>query len=332
MRPGQPSTVTGPGGDPAGAFAWEPPPYRPRWWLHVALFLATLWSATFVGATWIVGLPYEPPLAGGALSTLWLTYTDPRLVLLALTPSYLVHGLAFSLPLISILLAHEMGHYLAARRHGLAATPPFFIPLPIPLFPIGTLGAVIRIKDPIRSKRQLLDVGATGPVAGFLAMLPFLAWGLAVSEVGEAPSEASYFEFAEPLVYRLVAAVVRPGLSSDDTLWLHPIGMAAWFGILITLLNMLPFSQLDGGHVTYSLLGRWHRRLAWPLLGVLVALGFLWPGWWVWVVIALVLNPRHPTVWDESHPLDPGRKLLGWAAVAVFVLCFMLAPVRIIGL
>lgn len=307
---------SGPGGPPAGAFPSTPTPYRPRWWLHITLFLATLVSTTMVGGLVWGGLPEDM-----ARLTLVQLMTDPRVVFA---------GLKFSIPLLTILWCHELGHYIAARRHGLTATPPFFIPFPIPVLGIGTLGAVIRIKDPIRNKQQLLDVGAAGPIAGFVALVPFLAYGIAASEVGASPVEGTYLEFGEPLVYRLLEAVLRPGLGDDMTLWLHPTGVAAWFGVLITLLNLLPFAQLDGGHIGYALFGSWHRRLVWPLLGALTGLGFVWPGWWLWVVIALIMRPQHPRLWDESVPLDRRRRTAGWIAIVIFVLCFVVEPIRIV--
>jgi membrane-associated protease RseP (regulator of RpoE activity) len=308
--------ATNPGGPYAGVFPSPPPTYRPRWWLHITLFLATFASTTMVGGLVWGSLPAEMARLG-----LVQLLSDPRVY---------AAGLKFSIPLLTILWCHELGHYIAARQHGLTATPPFFIPFPIPVLGIGTLGAVIRIKDPIRNKRQLLDVGAAGPIAGFAAVIPFLAYGIAASEVGESTVEGAYLEFGEPLIYRLIEAVLRPGLGDDMTLWLHPTGVAAWFGVLVTLLNLLPFAQLDGGHIGYALFGRWHRRLAWPLLGVLAGLGFVWPGWWLWVAIAIMLRPQHPQLWDEDRPLDPARRLAGWIAIGIFVLCFVAEPIRIV--
>ena len=307
---------TGPGGSHAGVFPLPPPTYRPRWWLHIVLFLATFASTTMVGGLVWGSLPTEMAQLG-----LFELLTDPRVY---------IAGLKFSIPLLTILWFHELGHYIAARRHGLTATPPYFIPFPIPVLGIGTLGAVIRIKDPIRDKRQLLDIGAAGPIAGFVALVPFLAYGIAASEVGESVVEGTYLEFGEPLVYRLLEAVLRPGLGDDMTLWLHPTGVAAWFGVLVTLLNLLPFAQLDGGHIGYALFGGWHRRMAWPLLGALAGLGFVWPGWWLWVVIALFMKPQHPRLWDEDQPLDRRRQFIGWIAIAIFVLCFVAEPIRIV--
>ena len=317
MRPPAPYDPIGPDGPSAGAFSIQEPAYQPNWWLHITLFVLTFASTTAVGGLVWSGLPQEM-----ARLSLVELLTDTRVY---------VAGLKFSVPLLTILLCHELGHYLAARHHGLTATPPYFIPFPVPLFGIGTFGAVIRIKDPILDKRQLLDVGAAGPIAGFAALLPFLAYGIAASEVGEAPTDGGgYLEFGEPLIYRLLETLIRPGLAEDATLWLHPTGVAAWFGVLITLLNMLPFSQLDGGHVAYALFGRWHRRLAWPLLGVLAGLGFVWPGWWVWVVIAVFLKPQHPRILDEDVPLDPRRRAIAWIALGIFVLCFVVEPIRIV--
>ena len=312
----EPYDPLGPGGASAGAFPLAPPTYHPKIWLHILLFVLTLASTTIVGGLVWGGLPEE--MARLSLPQL---FSDPRVYFA---------GLKFSIPLLTILGCHELGHYVAARRHDLTATPPFFIPFPVPFFGIGTLGAVIRIKDPIRNKKELLDVGAAGPIAGFAALVPFLAYGIAASEVGQAPAGGAYLEFGEPLIYRFLEALIRPGLGDDMTLWLHPTGVAAWFGILVTLLNLLPFAQLDGGHVAYALFGRWHRLLAWPLLGVLAGLGFVWPGWWVWVVIALILNPQHPRLWDEDRPLDRRRQLVGWIAIVIFVLCFVAEPIRLV--
>ena len=316
MPSSEPYEDLGPGGLSAGAFSSAPPTYRPNWWLHILLFVLTFASTTVVGGLVWGSLPEEMAHLG-----LLQLLTDPRVY---------IAGLKFSIPLLTILTCHEMGHYVAARRHGLTVTPPFFLPFPIPFLGIGTLGAVIRIKDPIRNKRELLDVGAAGPIAGFVALAPFLAYGIAASEVGPAPAGGAYLEFGEPLIYRLLETLIRPGLADDMTLWLHPTGVAAWFGVLVTLLNLLPFAQLDGGHIAYALFGRWHRLLAWPLLGMLAGLGFVWPGWWLWVVIAVVLNPRHPRLWDEDRTLDIRRRLVGWIAIAIFVLCFVAEPIRFV--
>ncbi len=314
-RDSEPELVD-PGGHPAGAFFYPAASYQPNWWLHAFLFLATLLSTTLVGAL----------SCGGITEDL----TQLSLGELLIHPTFILHGLKFSVPLVLILLAHEMGHYLACRHHGLVSTPPFFIPFPIPFLGIGTLGAVIRVKEPIRNKRQLLDIGAAGPIAGFVAILPFLAYGITASEVTEISAEGTYYVFGEPLVYRAFEWMLMPSLPDDVGLMLHPTGIAAWFGLMITLLNMLPFAQLDGGHICYSLFGQWHRRAAWPMVGILIMLGFIWPGWWLWAVIVLIMKLRHPRIWDEAIPLDPRRRLVAWIALAIFVLSFTPEPIKVV--
>lgn len=282
--------------------------------MHILLFVLTVITSTFCG-----GLYYG-----------WLG--SPDLLVRLSDPRLITEGLKFSLPLLAILLAHESGHVLAARRHGLPATLPYFIPMPIP-FPYspGTMGAVIRIRAPIRNRRSLLDVGAAGPLAGFATLLPVLLVGLALSRVQEvAAASGGLIYFGEPLLFRFLARVLFfPHLGPDQDIFLHPTAWAAWFGLLVTALNLLPFSQLDGGHIGYALLGRWHRRVVWGLYAVLLGLGLLWPGWWLWAIIILILGLRHPVVVDEHLPLDRRRRWVGWLALAVLVLSFTPVPVWI---
>jgi len=296
-----------------GAVSTFRPVYRPKWWLHILLFSITLVTTTFFGAFFAGNLGQ---FAGTA-----------SLGALILMPRFYLEGLKFSLPLLAILLSHEMGHYLTCLHHDLAATPPFFIPAP---FGIGTFGAVIRIKEPIHDKVQLLDVGAAGPIAGFLVSLPFLVVGLALSKVTVMPVDHGFIVFGEPVIFTVLSRLIHPSLTGDANLLMHPIASAAWFGLLVTALNLLPFAQLDGGHIAYALFGKVHRRLAWPLLLVLFGLGFIWPGWWLWTVIALVLGVRHPRMWDEELPLDPRRRFIGWICLVIFVLCFMPNPIKIV--
>lgn len=281
--------------------------------LHVLLFLLTLVSTTLVIGWQFAELPpgFEP-------RGFWH---------LVLHPASLRAGLAFSLPLLTILLCHEAGHYLACRAHRLNATLPFFLPVP---FGIGTFGAYIRIRTPLATKRELFDVGASGPLAGFVVSLPVLAAGVALSTVTTELPQGSYMEFGEPLAFKLLAWLFHGSLPEQAGLQLHPVGYAGWWGLLVTALNLLPFGQLDGGHITYSVLGSWQRRLAWPLLLVLVALGFVWMGWWVWAVLALVMGVRHPTVMDEPVSLDPRRRWLALVCLLVFILCFCPEPVRFV--
>jgi membrane-associated protease RseP (regulator of RpoE activity) len=304
--------IIGPDGVPVGVVRRPPPPPQ-RIWFHALLFALTLVSTTLVG-----GLEFATLPAGFRPASFWQ---------LLFHPAVLGAGLAFSIPLLTILLAHEMGHYVACRYHRLNATLPFFIPVP---FGIGTLGALIRIRSPLITKRELFDVGASGPLAGFVVALPVLFAGIGLSTPTAELPKTGVLIFGEPLAFKLLAWLVHPNVPPGGDLLLHPTGFAAWFGLLVTALNLLPFGQLDGGHITYALFGNLQRRFAWPLLAVLVGLGFWWSGWWIWAVIALVMRVRHPWIPDEATPLDTRRRLLGWVCIVVFVLCFTPEPVKLL--
>jgi membrane-associated protease RseP (regulator of RpoE activity) len=245
----------------------------------------------------------------------------------------LVTGLAFSLPVVFILLCHELGHYLTCRRYRLPATLPYFLPAPIAL---GTLGAFIRIRAPIRSKRELFDVGVAGPIAGFVALLPFLVYGVArsrpaplVPALGE-PSGLVLLHPGNCLALELVTRVFHGRLPEGVVLDLHPFALAAWVGLLATALNLLPLGQLDGGHILYAVTGRLQRRLALPLWLGLAAAGLYWKGWLFWCLLVLILGLRHPPVRDEAAPLDRGRRLVAFLALVLFVLSFMPVAVEVI--
>ena len=243
-------------------------------------------------------------------------------------PALLLTGLRLSIPTVLILLCHEMGHYVACRRYRYPVSPPFFLPAP---FGLGTLGAFIRIGAPVRSKRELFDIGAAGPLAGFVALLPFLVWGVAASRpVPLPPPPAGIPEMlllvpGQSLGLRLTTWAVHGPLPAGYILDLHPFALAAWVGLLATALNLLPLGQLDGGHVLYSLAGRRHARLAIVLWAGLLLLGLAWPGWAVWCLIILVLGLRHPPVFDERRPLDRRRRWL--AALLLLIFLFSFAPV-----
>lgn len=300
---------SGPDGSPGGALNFPI--------LNAALLGLTLITTTFWGAAQF-GRFAEPP--AGFL----------ELFQRAFTLHYVTEGLFFSVPLLVILGCHEAGHYLACRRHGLDATLPFFIPAPIG---IGTFGALIRIRSPIATRRQLLEVGAAGPIAGFLALLPFLAYGIANATVVEISPElvGMAMVFDEPLIFDLFQHLFGVSLEAGADINLHPAGWAAWCGLLLTLLNLLPFAQLDGGHVCHALFGRWHSRVVWLLLVVLYCLGFFWWGWWLWTVIVVVLGVEHPPVADDGPGLGAREIAVGVIAILIFVLCFMPAPIRLVG-
>ena len=310
------------------SFGRQVGPPESRWWLAALLFVLTLGSTTTLGAGYFLGTRTD------VVSTLpwWLNWEGVRAVWG--DPALLRIGLMFSLPTLFILLCHEMGHYLACRRHALPVTPPFFLPVPIGL---GTFGAFIRIRGPIRGKRELLDVGAAGPIAGFIALLPFLVLGTLWSQPVPL-NQAATLETAPMLLYlpgrsllsQLVTQVIHGPLPAGSILDLHPFALAAWVGLFATMLNLLPLGQLDGGHVLYAAIGPWQRKLALPLWVLLGLGGFVWTGWLFWCVVARLLGLYHPPVHDENEALDPRRRWVAWATLAIFVLSFMPVPIAVL--
>jgi len=223
-----------------------------------------------------------------------------------------------------------MGHYLMCRHYGLAATLPYFIPSPL-LNLIGTFGALIRIKEPIRDKRQLLDVGAAGPLAGFAMAIPFLFYGVVhARSIAPVASEGTVL-FEYPLAVRIAQRLSGVGLYTSANVHEHPTFMAAWFGLLVTALNLLPIGQLDGGHVLRSVAGRRQPAVSAIVLGLAALSAFWSPAWIVFAaIVAVFIGIRHPPVENDDEPLDFGRQLVALLCVAVFLLCFSLVPVRIL--
>jgi hypothetical protein len=295
---------------PAGAV-----PRPPRYGLALLLFGLTFFCTTTLGPVLYVwsrdGLPagVDPLLTPSLVARVW---GDAALLRL---------GLSFSLPVLTILLVHEMGHYLACRHYRLPSTLPYFLPLPAVL---GTLGAFIRIRVPMRSKRELFDVGVAGPLAGFVALLPFLLYGVAHSQPVALRAGAGALRLVpgQCLALELVTWLFHGRLASGEVLRLHPCALAAWFGLLATAINLLPLGQLDGGHILYAVAGRWQRRLALPLWGALALAGMLWGGWVLWCVVIFAMGLFHPAVIDEATPLDRRRLAVAAAALLVLVLCF----------
>ena len=194
------------------------------------------------------------------------------------------------------------------------------------MFP-GTMGAFIRIREPFRTKRQLFDVGVAGPIAGFVVSLPFLAWGVVHSRpnVETALPSGTTIYYYPPLVGFFQRIFLGHTFTSVD-IFEHPMFMAAWLGLFVTALNLLPLSQLDGGHALYAVFDRWQRSIAIPVLIVLAFMGVFWPGWFVWIVITLFIGIQHPPVLNESEPLGNGRKLVAFLLLLIFVLCFTPVP------
>jgi membrane-associated protease RseP (regulator of RpoE activity) len=275
------------------------------------LFHLALLAATFVTTTLAGGLAFTEtggPLKGSAFAD----------------------GFAFSIPLLIILGSHEMGHYLMCRHYGLAATLPYFIPSPF-LNLIGTFGALIRIKEPIRDKRALIDVGAAGPLAGFAAALPFLLHGVTKAKPIAPMTEPGNVLFSYPWLVRLAQSWTGTGHYTSASVREDPTFMAAWFGLLVTALNLMPIGQLDGGHVLRAVAGR-HQPLVSRLVVILaLASAFRGPTWAVFAVIAAVfIGTAHPPVDNDDEPLDFWRWLVALACLIVFLLCFSLVPIRIL--
>jgi membrane-associated protease RseP (regulator of RpoE activity) len=296
--------------------AFKRKPKRSRLWLHLLLFGLTCLTTTAVGAQ--MAYNFENNLPG-------FTSDDLLVIGLALTePAQMLHGLPFSVTLLLILLAHEMGHYLACRYYRVPASLPYFIPAPTL---IGTLGAFIRIRSPILTRRALFDIGIAGPLAGFAFLLPALAIGLSYSKVIPGIAERGELVFGVPAMQAILAAAVFPGVESSD-IYLHPIARAAWVGLLATALNLLPIGQLDGGHIMYSFVGKRHKMLSRFFALCLVPLGFYFSySWLVWAVLLLLLGMRHPVIHDTTR-IGSGRVKLGILALIIFLLSFSLTPVR----
>lgn len=245
-------------------------------------------------------------------------------------------GWPFSLSIMLILGAHELGHYFAARYHKVAVTLPYFIPLPI-ISPIGTMGAVIRMKAPIKNKRALFDIGVAGPLAGLVFAIPLLIYGLMTSEVG-AMSSIGLLEGNSILYYLAKFAIFGQFLPSETLdVHLNQVAWAAWVGLLVTALNLMPVGQLDGGHLMYSLLGSRAKQLFIPVMAVLGALtltSFLIDStftWGIWIVLLFFFGRAHAEPLDDVTPLDPRRRWLGIATVVIFLLIFVPIPFRILG-
>jgi membrane-associated protease RseP (regulator of RpoE activity) len=234
-------------------------------------------------------------------------------------------GVRLVVAVIGIMLTHEMGHYLACRRYGVDASLPFFIPFPLHM--VGTFGAFIRIRSPFPDRRVLFDVGIAGPLAGFLVCLPVLALG--VLEARVEPATFDGLGLGEPLLFQWATALLRSDVPEGATLVIGPLGMAAWFGLLLTALNLMPIGQLDGGHVVYALMRA--RATLVSRVGLVASLGlvYLRPSWLFWSVLLLVLSRPHPPTLDDSRPIGLARVLIGVVGLVVFVVSFTPEPILI---
>ncbi|OGP21018.1 MAG: hypothetical protein A2X91_02200 [Deltaproteobacteria bacterium GWB2_65_81] len=240
-------------------------------------------------------------------------------------PSDLPMGLMFNVPLLSILGVHEMGHYTAARRHRVWTTPPYFIPfLPIPPLP-GTMGAVIRLKSPFPDRNALMDIGAAGPLAGAAVAIPVLIAGLAISEIRRTTGGMGTM-LGESLLFKLLSRLVLGGVPAGYDVILHPVAYAGWLGLLITMMNLIPAGQLDGGHIAFALFGDRFARVARLVPYALLLMGLISNGWFVWAVLLFLMGTAHPRPIYEDVPLSPMRRAFGAASCLLFLLCFTVDP------
>ena len=294
----------------------SPPGGRDPLWRHVALFLLTVVTTTVAGAGHYYA--FYSGFSGAAVPYTWA--------------ELFVRGLWYSVPILAILGTHEMGHYYACRYYGVEASRPYFLPMPFIL--TGTLGAFIRIRQPIQTKRQLFDIGIAGPIAGFLVAVPVLFMGMYLSTVVELPKDfqGSLLWLGEPLLFKAAAWLTFGAVPDGFSVNMHPVGFAAWFGMLATALNLFPIGQLDGGHISYAVLGRKSTAVTLGMVGCLIGLTFWSLSWAVWagltVLMLFAFGPRHPQTPDEDEPLDRTRVWLAVFAVVMFALCFTPAPIE----
>jgi membrane-associated protease RseP (regulator of RpoE activity) len=279
--------------------------------IHLGLFLATL------ATTWLVGMAhYQAFLSGLSGQVPDVPWTS---------------GVWYSGAVLGILGAHEFGHYFMCRRYGVNATLPYFIPAPTLA---GTFGAVIRIRDGFPSRAALFDIGVAGPIAGFVVLVPLLFVGMSWSTIVRVPEDFEGMVLGTPLLFDLAARMFFDSVPAGHSLNIHPLVFACWFGMLATALNLLPFGQLDGGHLMYALIGRRSLWVSYATVAVAIGLTLYSTSWMVLTLIMLVMmflfGTRHPTVWNEYDALDRKRVAVFVFAIVMLALCFTSAPVELV--
>ena len=246
-------------------------------------------------------------------------------------PWELLRGVPFSVSLLLILGTHELGHFLASRRHGVATTLPVFIPGP-PFPPmIGTFGAVIRIKSAITTKKALVDIGSAGPLSGFAVALAVTFQGLKLSTVMPKAASGEALGLGSSLIFQALSYLAVGPVPEGSDVFLHPVAFAGWIGMFVTAMNLLPIGQLDGGHMVYALIGPRHRIFSVLMVVSLVILGLLtWPGWFIWAALISIIGLQHPPIEDQHEALDSTRKAICITTILVFILTFMPTPFYIV--
>jgi len=269
--------------------------------LHILLFILTFMTTLLAGAILNGVIPWQ-------------------------NPGKLYLGLPFSLTLLLILLTHELSHYFMSRRHNVSATLPYFIPAPSI---IGTFGAIIKMKPPILDRRSLIDIGASGPIGGFIVAVIAVIIGLNYSEIKSVEELQGGISLGNSILFHLLTKIVLNIEPDKYDILLHPVAFAGWIGLLVTSFNLLPIGQLDGGHITYALLGEKHQWVAKGTIPILIILGILfWEGWIIWAFLVVLIGCKHPPVVYPQIQLDKKRRLIGWIAFIIFILTFTPMPVR----
>ena len=277
---------------------------RPKFLVPLILFILTVFTTIIAGALQKGVNPFKEPLR-------------------------LIEGIPFSITLLAILLTHEFGHFFASRKHGVKASFPYFIPAPPP-FIVGTFGAVIKTISPIMDRKALLDIGASGPLAGFAVSIIATVIGLSLSKVIVISKTEEMLGLGSSIIFHILSYIVVGPVPEDWDIVLHPIAFAGWIGFFITSLNLLPIGQLDGGHIVYAVFGRWHRLISITMIAILTVFGvFTWQGWLFWAVLVTILGIKHPPLMDGQIALDRRRKIIGWLSLTVFVLTFIPLPIAI---
>ena len=305
---------------PVEVFVVQPP--KQRYWLHIVLLLATIFTTLVVGARMEFNFEHNQPA---------FSLNDDEVPLFPLRwmwadPSRILLGVPFASTLMLILLAHEMGHYLCCRYYGVNATLPFFIPAPTL---IGTLGAFIRIRSPIRSRAALFDIGIAGPIAGFVVAVTVLTFALPLSKVMSPGMAGSDIQLGYPLIFRLAWYVLPLGqlkasTSALHSIYFHPTAIAAWVGMFATALNLLPGGQLDGGHIVFSLAPRAHKTVSRLTILALIPMAlYFWAGWLIWAILLRISGMRHPMVAEWPGVTGVRRWVAGFGLV---MLILTLAP------
>ncbi len=322
-------------------------PSAATWLRHLFFLLITLVTTTIAGVLYPFGLIQTLPDAdpqsfteflqfAASLPSRYLALVGTAVFSLLSDTAYLTYGLKFSLSLLFVLISHEMGHYIACRLYRVDATLPFFIPTPPMIGPAGTFGAFIKIRSPMPSRRAVFDIGVAGPIAGFIALIPVAVLGIITLQPASAEQLANPggIVFSDPLLMKLIALFSGADLDAGVR---NPFYYAAWVGLLVTALNLIPSGQLDGGHAVFAIFGetvhRWTGRIAFLLMASLSILGWVFysspSGFLIAILLAVMMRIRHPVPWDQT-PLDAKRKVIAFLTLAIFALCFLPFPIKIL--